>query len=122
MPKKRIISFVILLMFAATLLSTLTSCTTSEKQIPIPSVKKDVYIYDQNNTIDDIEQNPNQMLVEHKEDDGEKSEKEVTTAGLIVMTIIIASIVLYSILSMFIDISDYSYSESSNKKDSSSSD
>ena len=71
MPPKRIISFVILLMFIATLLSTLTACTTAEKQITIPSVNEEVCIYDQNNTIDDnIEPSLNSMLVELEEKTG----------------------------------------------------
>lgn len=67
MNKKRIISYVMLLMVLTTLMSMLTGCTTSEK-IPIPTVEKDVYIYDEDNIIsDDVEENLNKMLVELEE-------------------------------------------------------
>ena len=53
-----------LLLVLATLMSMLTACTTSEK-IPIPTAEKDVYIYDEDNIIDDnVEKELNQMLVE----------------------------------------------------------
>ena len=59
--KKRIISYVMLLI---TFVIMLTGCTTSEK-IPIPKVEKDVYIYDEDNIIDDdVEEKLNKMLVE----------------------------------------------------------
>ena len=61
MNKKRIISYVMLLI---TFVIMLTGCTTSEK-IPIPKVEKDVYIYDEDNIIDDdVEEKLNKMLVE----------------------------------------------------------
>ncbi len=67
MNKKRIISCVMLLMVWITLMSMLTGCATSEK-IPIPTVEKDVYIYDEDNIVDDdIEKNLNKMLVELEE-------------------------------------------------------
>ena len=67
MNKKRIISCVMLLMVLTTLMSMLTGCTTSEK-IPIPTIEKDVYIYDEDNIIDDdVEENLNKMLVELEE-------------------------------------------------------
>ena len=67
MKKKRIISCMILLTVLTTLMSMLTGCTTSEK-IPIPTVEKDVYIYDEDNIIDDdVEENLNKMLVELEE-------------------------------------------------------
>lgn len=45
----------------------LTGCATSEK-IPIPTAQKDVYIYDEDNIIDDdVEEQLNQMLVELEE-------------------------------------------------------
>lgn len=54
-------------MVFATLLSMLTGCTSSEK-IPIPTVEKNVYIYDQDNIIDDdVETKLNKMLVELEE-------------------------------------------------------
>lgn len=64
MRKRRIISCMMLLLVLATLMSMLTACTTSEK-IPIPTAEKDVYIYDEDNIIDDnVEKELNQMLVE----------------------------------------------------------
>ena len=67
MNKKRITSCVMLLMVLTTLMSMLTGCTTSEK-IPIPTAEKDVYIYDEDNIIDDdVEENLNKMLVELEE-------------------------------------------------------
>lgn len=67
MNKKRIISYVMLLMVFTTLMSMLTGCTTSEK-IPIPKVEKDIYIYDEDNIIDDdVEKELNKMLVELEE-------------------------------------------------------
>ena len=51
-------------MLLAIFVSLIAGCTLSEK-IPIPSVKKDVFIYDEDNIIDDdIENNVNKMLVE----------------------------------------------------------
>ena len=67
MRKKRIISCMMLLMVFTTLISMLTGCATSEK-IPIPTVEKDVYIYDEDNIIDDdVEEELNKMLVELEE-------------------------------------------------------
>ena len=67
MNKRRIISYLMLLMVLATLMSMLAGCATSEK-IPIPTVEKDVYIYDEDNIIDDdVEKNLNKMLVELEE-------------------------------------------------------
>lgn len=64
MRKRRIISCMMLLLVLATLMSMLTACTTAEK-IPIPTAEKDVYIYDEDNIIDDnVEKELNQMLVE----------------------------------------------------------
>ena len=66
MNKKRIISCVMLLMVFTTLMSMLTGCTTStSEKIPIPTVEKDVYIYDEDNIVDDdVEKKLNKMLVE----------------------------------------------------------
>ena len=62
--KKRMLLCVTLLIVFVTLLSTLTACSTSD-EIPIPTVQKDVYIYDQDNIIDDdVEKQLNQLLVE----------------------------------------------------------
>lgn len=67
MRKKRIISCVLLLMVLTTLMSILAGCTT-EKEIPIPTVEKNVYIYDEDNIIDDdVETELNKMLVELEE-------------------------------------------------------
>lgn len=56
-----------ILIVLTALLSMLTGCTSSEK-IPIPTVEKNVYIYDQDNIIDDdVETKLNQMLVELEE-------------------------------------------------------
>lgn len=67
MRKKRIISCMMLLMVLTTLISMLTGCATSEK-IPIPTVEKDVYIYDEDDIIDDdVEKELNKMLVELEE-------------------------------------------------------
>ena len=64
MNKKRIISYVMLLMILNTIIGILTGCATSEK-IPIPKVEKDVYIYDEDNIVDDnVEEELNKMLVE----------------------------------------------------------
>lgn len=67
MRKKRIIFCMLLLIVLSTLMSMLTGCATSEK-IPIPTVEKDVYIYDEDDIIDDdIEKELNKMLVELEE-------------------------------------------------------
>lgn len=67
MRKKRIISCMMLLMVLTTLISMLTGCAASEK-IPIPTVEKDVYIYDEDDIIDDdVEKELNKMLVELEE-------------------------------------------------------
>lgn len=70
MNKKRITSFLMLLLVAITFISILTGCSTS-KEIPTPTVEKDIYIYDDNNIIDDdVESNLNQMLVDLEEKTG----------------------------------------------------
>lgn len=67
MRKKRIISCMMLLMVLTTLMSMLTGCAASEK-IPIPTVEKDVYIYDEDDIIDDdVEKELNKMLVQLEE-------------------------------------------------------
>lgn len=67
MNKKRIISYVMLLMVFTTLMSMTTGCTTSES-IPIPKVEENVYIYDEDNIIDnEVEEELNKMLVELEE-------------------------------------------------------
>lgn len=52
MNKKRIISYVVLLMVLTALMSMFAGCATSEK-IPIPTVKENVFIYDEDNIVDD---------------------------------------------------------------------
>lgn len=67
MKKKRIISCIVVLIIFTTLISMLTGCATSEK-IPIPTVEKDIYIYDEDDIIDDdVEKELNKMLVELEE-------------------------------------------------------
>lgn len=67
MKKRRIISCVMLLSVLALLFASLTGCTTSEK-IPIPTVEENVYIYDEDDVIDDdVEKTLNDMLVELEE-------------------------------------------------------
>ena len=70
MRKKRITSYA-LLMVVIILVSMITGCTTSVEKIPIPKVEKDVYIYDDDNIIDDdVEKKLNKMLVELEEKTG----------------------------------------------------
>ena len=67
MNKKRIISYVVLLMVLTALMSMFAGCATSEK-IPIPTVKENVFIYDEDNIVDDdVEEALNKMLVELEE-------------------------------------------------------
>ena len=64
MNKKRIISYLMLLMVVTTLMSMLTGCTTSEKK-SISSVENDVYINNEDSIIaDDVKENLTQTLVE----------------------------------------------------------
>lgn len=68
MNKKRIISYVMLLMVCITLSGILAGCDSTSEKIPIPKVEKDVYIYDEDNVIDnDVEEKLNKMLVELEE-------------------------------------------------------
>lgn len=67
MKGRRKFSHLVLILVAINLVSMLTGCATSEK-IPIPTAQKDVYIYDEDNIIDDdVEEQLNQMLVELEE-------------------------------------------------------
>ncbi len=67
MCKKRTFSYVVFLMILIMLMSILSGCSTSEK-IPIPQVEEGIYIYDEDNIIeDDVEEELNQMLVELEE-------------------------------------------------------
>lgn len=78
MNKKRIIFCMMLLMVFTTLMSMLTGCATSEK-IPLPTVEENVYIYDDDNIIDDeVEEKLNRMLVELEE----KTEVEFTVVSV----------------------------------------
>lgn len=65
--KNRIISLVMSLTVLVTFMVTLTGCASSEK-IPIPKVEENVYIYDDDNVIeDDVEKKLNAMLVDLEE-------------------------------------------------------
>ena len=62
--KKRIIYLIAILIAITTFVSILGGCTELEK-IPKLEIEKDIYVYDQDNIIDDnVEQELNQMLVE----------------------------------------------------------
>ena len=65
--KRRLISLAMALTVLVTFMVALTGCEPSEK-IPIPKVEKNVYIYDDDNVIeDDVEKKLNTMLVELEE-------------------------------------------------------
>lgn len=67
MNKKRIVSWMLLLTVLCTLASMLTGCRAQE-EIPIPTVEEDIYIYDEDDIInDDVEDKLNKMLVELEE-------------------------------------------------------
>lgn len=64
MTRKRIISLMLCIMVLTAFISMFTGCSVSDK-IPIPTVKKDVYIYDEDNIIDDnVETSLNSLLVQ----------------------------------------------------------
>ena len=66
MRKKRISFLILLIITLSTLMSMLTACSSSE--IPIPEVKENVYIYDEDNVIDDdVEETLNGILVDLEE-------------------------------------------------------
>lgn len=69
MKKKRTISYLTLLVSLTVLLLSLTGCSfATENEIPIPTVEENVYVYDQDNIIDDgVENNLNKMLTELEE-------------------------------------------------------
>lgn len=70
MTKKRIISFGLIIMVLVTLICAITGCGSPD-EIPIPKVEENVYIYDQDDIIDDVvEKQLNQMLVELEEKTG----------------------------------------------------
>lgn len=66
MKKKRRISYLTLLVSLTLLLLSLTGCSfATENEIPIPTAQENIYVYDQDNIIDDdVENNLNQMLTE----------------------------------------------------------
>ena len=67
MRKKRISFLILLIIMLSTLMSMLTACSSSEK-IPIPKVEDNVYIYDEDNVIDDdVEETLNEILVDLEE-------------------------------------------------------
>lgn len=67
MRKKRISFLILLIITLSTLMSMLTACSSSEK-IPIPKVEDNVYIYDEDNVIDDdVEETLNEILVDLEE-------------------------------------------------------
>ena len=69
--RKRTFSLVLVAMILISILTLLTSCDLETKKIPIPQTRQDVFIYDEDNIIDDdIEQKLNSMLVELKEKTG----------------------------------------------------
>lgn len=70
MKRKRFISWCLLLLMLSTLISVFSGCGTSEK-IPIPKVENGIYIYDEDNIIDDeVETELNSMLVDLEEQTG----------------------------------------------------
>lgn len=70
MSKKRITSYLVLLVVIVALMNMITACVISE-EIPIPTVEENVYIYDEDNIVDDdVEKILNQMLVELEEKTG----------------------------------------------------
>lgn len=69
MKKKRKISYLTILVSLTILLLSLTGCSFStENEIPIPTVEENVYVYDQDNIIDDdVESSLNEILTELEE-------------------------------------------------------
>lgn len=67
MNKKRIVPYLAILTF---FMSIFTSCSIATSQeVPIPTAKKNVYIYDEDNVInDDVEHSLNQMLISLEEE------------------------------------------------------
>lgn len=90
--KPRIISYAVVLLVLTSLLSLLTGCTTlEEEKIPLPDVEQNIYIYDEDNIIDDdVENELNKMLVQLEE----KTETEF--AVISVETLLNKSIEEYS--------------------------
>lgn len=78
MKQKRLFSCTVLLLVLITLMSILAGCSAPEK-IPIPKLKENVYIYDDDNVIeDDVEKKLNRMLVELEE----KTEAEFAVVSI----------------------------------------
>lgn len=68
MNKKRLVALIALLLFVAIFTC---SCSKSAREIPIPEVEQDVYVYDQNGIIDNqVERTLNSMLVELEKETG----------------------------------------------------
>lgn len=68
MNKKRLVAWITLLLFVAIFTC---SCSKSAREIPIPEVMQDVYVYDQNGIIDNqVEKTLNSMLVELEKETG----------------------------------------------------
>lgn len=69
MKEKRSTSYVIVPLIVSVCFTIfLTACGTKSQKIPIPTVKDNIYIYDDDNIIDDdVEKNLNKMLVELEE-------------------------------------------------------
>lgn len=69
MKKKRKISYLTILVSLTILLLSLIGCSFStENEIPIPTVEENIYVYDQDNIIDDdVESSLNEMLTELEE-------------------------------------------------------
>lgn len=69
MNKKRITFCMLLLLILTTFISMLTSCTASKvNPIPSPTITKNIFIYDEDKTINDnVEENLNNIIVELEE-------------------------------------------------------
>lgn len=68
MNKKRLVAWITLLLFVAIFTC---SCSKAAREIPIPEVMQDVYVYDQNGIIDNqVEKTLNSMLVELEKETG----------------------------------------------------
>lgn len=85
MRYKRIFHATLVLLVLATFMSFFTSCTSQE--IPIPTVEQDVYIYDEDNIIDDdVEKQLNAMIVDLESQTGAEF-AVITTESLLDKTI-----------------------------------
>lgn len=69
--RQRYTSYLIVLLLLASLMSLLIGCATTTEEFPTPTVKSDIYIYDEDNIIDDdVENMLNKMLVELEQKTG----------------------------------------------------